>query len=442
MNGTPDGPGPGIYYKIDLYSDKGINLKSNVDIKCLNPLKNKAIKKIVHDTKRTAAVDLAGIDKALARGKYGGKSQKIPGRTLSLDVVKNGDNIAAKAADRLKLFSGDDTNVKSINDGKQMLVQVPSARFKAGLKYKPSILIAGMATVQAIIDTFDMSMFNVEEVITAVMGPRPLTLELVGGNVKTILENPHNFEDLGHSLRNIVTVTNKNALNASALSSIYDKTGLFERGNVFGSFEREQLLNFAYQGLNANNLVYDTVKKNGATGTLGTVAHSIVEQAIEDGVISPDKKLGSGYSIFKANDIPLWNAYSAAGTLAATIVNFSLSKQPKPISSTAQFYNDLIKKETGLPYYGWGKVQGTEIGFSFFSHSIYGGGGPSVFNGNHVVPRRSRGFAIPCVAAAVSFDKGVEMFTPEMTSTMVGKVFGSIKEFREPIKTVASSIME
>ena len=32
---------------------------------------------------------------------------------------------------------------------------------------------------------------------------------------------------------------------------------------------------------------------------------------------------------------------------------------------------------------------GTAVGFSFFSHSIYGGGGPGVFNGNHVVTRHA-----------------------------------------------------
>ena len=110
------------------------------------------------------------------------------------------------------------------------------------------------------------------------------------------------------------------------------------------------------------------------------------------------------------------------------------------MSSTLLYFNDIIEKETALPGCDWGKVMGTAVGFSFFSHSIYGGGGPGVFNGNHVVTRHSRGFAIPCVSAAVALDAGTQMFTPEMTSGLVGNVYGEIKEFREPIVSVAEAV--
>ena len=58
---------------------------------------------------------------------------------------------------------------------------------------------------------------------------------------------------------------------------------------------------------------------------------------------------------------------------------------------------------------------------SFFS-TLYIGGemGPGIFHGNHVVTRHSKGFAIPCTAAAMCFDAGTQMFSPEMTSGMVG----------------------
>ena len=94
---------------------------------------------------------------------------------------------------------------------------------------------------------------------------------------------------------------------------------------------------------------------------------------IEDGVIVPDKKMGSGYQMYKANDVSLWNAYCAAGTLAANLVNCGAGRSPQHTSSTLLYFNDLIEKETGLPGCDWGKVQGTEVGFSFFSHSIYSG---------------------------------------------------------------------
>ena len=431
--------------KIDLYSDRGAKLKGDVDLGAISPLRNKAIKKIVHDTKRTAAVDLAGIEKALAPGRFGGKGRQVPAKAMNFDVVKNADKIVAKVADLIKVDAGDDTNVKSLNGGKQMLVQVPSARIEAGAEYVSSLTCASMGTIQAMIDTFDLNMFNVPEVKAAIMGQYPQTMDLAGGNVKSILEIPQKDEGLGHSLRNIMAnhlaaVTKKNAMNTAALSGIYEQAGVFEMGNALGMFERNQLLGLAYQNLNANNIVYGTTKANGATGTIGTVMHSIVERGIEDGVIAPDKKMGSGYQMYKANDVSLWNAYCAAGTLAANLVNCGAGRSPQHTSSTLLYFNDLIEKETGLPGCDWGKVQGTAVGFSFFSHSIYGGGGPGVFNGNHVVTRHSRGFAIPCVAASVSLDAGVQMFTPEMTSGLVGETFGSVDEFREPIKAVAGAV--
>jgi methyl-coenzyme M reductase beta subunit len=431
--------------KIDLYSDRGAKLKGDVDLGAISPLRNKAIKKIVHDTKRTAAVDLAGIEKALAAGKFGGKGRHVPAKAMNFDVVKNADKIVAKVADLVKVDAGDDTNVKSLNGGKQMLVQIPSARIEVGAEYVASLTCSSMATIQAMIDTFDLNMFNVPEVKAAIMGQYPQTMDLAGGNVKSILEIPQKDEGLGHSLRNIMAnhlaaITKKNAMNTAALAGIYEQAGVFEMGNALGMFERNQLLGLAYQNLNANNLVYGTTKANGATGTIGTVMHSIVERGIEDGVIAPDKKLGSGYQMYKANDVSLWNAYCAAGTLAANLVNCGAGRSPQHTSSTLLYFNDLIEKETGLPGCDWGKVQGTAVGFSFFSHSIYGGGGPGVFNGNHVVTRHSRGFAIPCVAASVSLDAGVQMFTPEMTSGLVGETFGSVDEFREPIKAVAGAV--
>ncbi len=430
---------------IDLYSDRGAKLKAGVDLGAVSPLRNKAIKKIIHDTKRTAAVDLAGIEKALATGKYGGKGRQVSGRTLKLDVVKNADSIVKKVAALVQVDNGDDTNVKALNGGKQMLVQVPSSRIEAGAEYVASLTCASMATIQAMIETFDLNMFNVPETKAAIMGQYPQTMDLAGGNVKSILEIPQKDEGLGHSLRNIMAnhlaaVTKKNAMNTAALSGIYEQAGVFEMGNALGMFERNQLLGLAYQNLNANNLVYGTTKANGATGTIGTVMHSIVERAIEDGVIAVEKKMGSGYKCYKANDVSMWNAYCAAGTLAANLVNCGAGRSPQHTSSTLLYFNDMVEKETGLPGCDWGKVQGTAVGFSFFSHSIYGGGGPGVFNGNHVVTRHSRGFAIPCVAASVSLDAGVQMFTPEMTSGLVGEVFGSVEEFREPIKAVAGAL--
>ena len=427
--------------KVDLFNDKGKKIAGDVELSSLAPTRNTSIGKIIHDTKRTAAVNLAGIEKGLATGQFGGRGRHILGRGLNYDLVKNADALAAEITKLVQVDAGDDTVVKSLNGGKQLIVQVPTARMTAGAEYVSSLTVAAAATTQAVLDANNVDMFDAPIVKSSIWGSYPQTMNMLGGNVQSILEIPQNDEGLGFTLRNIMAnhlaaVTKKNAMNTAALSSIYEQAGLFEMGNAVGMFERHQLLGLALEGLNANNLVYDTVKANGKTGTIGTVVQSIVERGIADGVIAVESTAPSGYKFYKANDVPLWNAYCAAGTLAATLVNCGAGRSPQHVSSTLLYFNDIIEKETGLPGCDYGKVQGVAVGFSFFSHSIYGGGGPGVFNGNHVVTRHSRGFAIPCVAAAVSLDSGTQMFTPEMTSGLVGDVYSSVPEFRDPLNNI------
>ncbi len=430
---------------VDIYDDRGKLLESNVDIMSLAPTRNAAIKKIILDTKRSVAVNLAGIQGALASGKMGGKGRQILGRGLNYDIVGNVDAIAANVKKLVQVDEGDDTNVRVLKGGKSLLIQAPSSRMAAGADFMAATTVGAAAVTQTLIDMFKTDLYDAPIVKSAVWGSYPQTMDLMGGQVQGILSIPQNNEGLGYSLRNIMAnhvaaITNRGAMNAAALSSIYEQSGIFEMGGAVGMFERHQLLGLAYQGLNANNMVYDIVKENGKDGTIGTVIESIVGRAIENNVISVDKTAPSGYKFYKANDVPMWNAYAAAGTLASTLVNCGAGRAAQNVSSTLLYFNDIIEKETGLPGCDYGKVQGTAVGFSFFSHSIYGGGGPGVFNGNHVVTRHSRGFAIPCVCAAVALDAGTQMFTIESTSGLIGDVFGSIGEFREPIKAVAGAL--
>jgi methyl-coenzyme M reductase beta subunit len=430
---------------VDIYDDRGKLLESNVDIMNLAPTRNAAIKKIILDTKRSVAINLAGIQGALASGKMGGKGRQILGRGLNYDIVGNVDAIAENVKKLVQVNEGDDANVKILKGGKNLLVQVPEARILSGADYMSATTVSAAAVTQTVLDMFKTDMYDAPIVKSAIWGSYPQTMDLMGGQVAGILNIPQNNEGLGFSLRNIMAnhvaaITNRGAMNAAALSSIYEQSGIFEMGGAVGMFERHQLLGLACQGLNANNVVYDTVKQNGKDGTIGTVLQSIVGRAIEDGVISVDKTAPSGYKFYKANDVPMWNAYAAAGTLAATLVNCGAGRAAQNVSSTLLYFNDMLEKETGLPGCDYGKVQGVAVGFSFFSHSIYGGGGPGVFNGNHVVTRHSRGFAIPCVCAAVALDAGTQMFTIESTSGLIGDVFGGISEFREPIKAVAGAL--
>jgi methyl-coenzyme M reductase beta subunit len=272
------------------------------------------------------------------------------------------------------------------------------------------------------------------------MGGYPHNVKM-GGAITTLLGQTTHLEGLGYSLRNIgvnhmVAITKKNTLNAIALASILEQTANFEMGDAIGAFERGHLLGLAYQVLNANNLVYDLVKENGK-GTLGDVVLAILSRALDDGVIKVKETLPSGYNIYEPVDWALWNAYAAAGLVAGTIVNIGAARAAQGIPSTILYFNDILEYEAGLPGVDFGRVMGTGVGMSFFSHSIYGGGGPGIFNGNHVVTRHSKGYAIPCDAAAMSLDAGTHMFSVEATSALVGEVYGAVDNLREPIKYVA-----
>ena len=128
--------------------------------------------------------------------------------------------------------------------------------------------------------------------------------------------------------------------------------------------------------------------------------------------------------------------------VAAVIVNVGAARAAQNVASTILYYNDILEYETGLPRVDFGRAEGTAVGFSFFSHSIYGGGGPGIFTGNHVVTRHSKGFAIPPVVAALCVDAGTQMFSPEKTSALVGAVYSAIDEFREPLKHVIDGAIE
>lgn len=431
--------------KIDLYGVDGKLLEEQVPLEAISPELNPTIINIIQEIKRSVAINLAGIEKSLANAAYGGKANFVPGRELDLDILGNADVIAEKVGKLLKVSDDDNLNVKLLNGGKQMLVQVPSVRLETAGDYSVAPLSTGAALIQAILDTFDINKFHASEIKTAAMGGYPHNVKL-GGALTTLLGQTTHLEGLGYSLRNIgtnhlVAITKKNTLNAVALASILEQSATFEMGDAIGAFERGHLLGLAYQGLNANNMVYDLVKENGK-GTLGDVVDATLSRAKEDGVISVKETLPSGYKVYEPNDWALWNAYAAAGLVAGTIVNVGAARAAQGVASTILYFNDILEYESGLPGVDFGKVMGTGVGMSFFSHGIYGGGGPGIFNGNHVVTRHSKGYAIPCNAAAMSLDAGTQMFSVESTSGLIGEVYGSVDNLREPIKYVAKGAAE
>ncbi|NLB01377.1 MAG: coenzyme-B sulfoethylthiotransferase subunit beta [Methanomicrobiales archaeon] len=427
---------------IDLYDDAGKLLKSGVPLDKISPVVNPATRKLIDLTKRTIAVNLGGVQENLKIGKVA-KGQVL-GRELNLDILGNKDAIIAKIKDMVQVTEGDDTNIREFNGGKLILVEAPKARLEAASTYDAAITAVASAATYAIVEQFDVGMFDAAMVKAALWGSYPHTMDLSGANVASVLSIPQNNEGLGYALRNIpvnhmVMMTGKNAMEGAALASTFEQAGMFEMGNAIGPFERAHLLTYAYQGLNANNLVYDLVKANGASGTVGTVVQSLVERAIEDKIITPGKKSGY-FQFYDTKDPMLWNAYAAAGTMAATMVNCGAGRFAQAVSSTLLYFNDLLEHETGLPGCDYGRVMGVAVGFSFFSHSIYGGGGPGIFNGNHVVTRHAAGVAIPCVVAAAALDAGTQMFSPESTSKVYGETYGKVDVFNKPIQQIAQGV--
>ena len=427
--------------KIDLYDDYGKRIAKDVPLEALSPLRNKAIQKIASLTKRTIGVSLAGIQNALATGVIAGNI--IQGKEIKADLVKDAEKLAKDIKEMVQVVDGDDTVVNVIDEGKTLVVIVPQARTDAGIEYTTGFTTVAAAVTEAIIDRYKVPMYKANMVKAAVWGKYPQTVNFVGSNIKTILEVPQNNEGAGFALRNImsnhvVALVKRNAMQGVALSAIFETCAAYEMGDAVGPFERQHLLSLAYQGMNANNIVYSLVKKNGKTGTVGTVIESLMERAIADGVIRVKEVLPSGYKVYTTDDLPLWNAYAAAGEVAAVMVNVGAARAAQGVPSTVLYYNDLLEHESGLPGVDYGRAEGVGVGMSFFSHSIYGGGGPGLFHGNHVVTRPAKGTLIPAVTAGNCLDGGTQFFSAEKTSGVFQKIFGGMPEFNTPLQIVGA----
>lgn len=433
--------------KIDLYSDRGELIEADVPLEAISPIFNPVIRKIISSIKRTVAVNLAGIQKALEVGAVGGPGCIIPGRELKLDVVKDAGAICDKVKEILSVRPDDDTEVRPLKEGSYLLVKTPTLRLEAGVEYTTGLTSVAAAVTQSIIEIFNVDMFDAPMVKAAVWGRYPQTIDCLGANVASVLAVPHKNEGLGYALRNVpvayaAIITKKNAMNAAALSAIFEQAAMFEMGDAIGTFERLHLLSLAYQGLNANNLVYDLVKESAKEGTVGTVVTSLLKKVVEKGVIRPLEKWESGYTCYTTDDVALWNAYAAAGLLAATLVNQGAVRAMQGCASVTTYFNDLLERETGLPAVDFGRSEGQGIEFQFFSHSIYGGGNPGIFAGNHIVTRHSKGVSIPPIAAAVALDAGTVYYAPERVAGIIGEIFSEIPELREPIVHIAKAAVE
>ena len=81
---------------VDLYDDQGKVLKSGVALDKVSPLNNAGTLKLIDLTKRTVAVNLAGIDNAIKTGMMAGKNNQILGYKIKADCVKDCDALIDK----------------------------------------------------------------------------------------------------------------------------------------------------------------------------------------------------------------------------------------------------------------------------------------------------------------------------------------------------------
>src|SRR5665647_1094183 len=145
---------------IDLYDDVGKLLKSGVALDKISPVTNPGIGKIIDLTKRTVAVNLAGLEAALASGKVGGKFNQVLGYNKNYSIVKDSGAIAEKIKSMVQVAEGDDTKITSVGGGKMLMVEVPSARLNAAATYDAAITSVAMATTLAVMDQYDVGMFD------------------------------------------------------------------------------------------------------------------------------------------------------------------------------------------------------------------------------------------------------------------------------------------
>ena len=429
--------------KVDVYNDEGECIGEDLPIKAFSPLYNPYMIKVYNMIKRTAFISLEKLEHNIRRGRFGEMTTlrqdeiQMPQFERKWKLVDLGPEIAEKMNKIISMdegFNGNNggSNVNLIAGGKILRVTLPQRRIDIAASIAPLYTITGTALAQSLIDLLDINPMNDIDgcniVKTGIFGRFPQTREFGSScPIFAFCKPPQLEEGIGTLFRglminHIVALANFRTFDAVALATLLEQAGQIEMGNSIGWYERYNLLTTAYQGFNGNNLVLDLIKEYGANGTVSDVVHGLIGKALSDGVIYPkgDKfpnTQPSGYKIYSTKDYPLWNAYSCAGLLAAVCVNVGASRAAQGCGAVMSSFGDLLSFETGgLPDPDAGRIFGTALGFTFYTHSIYGGAGPGAFTMDHVITRHTSGFFTPCVAAAMCLDAGTQIFTPKLTS--------------------------
>lgn len=452
---------------IDIYDDENRCIGKNIPVKAFSPLYNPYITKVIRFIKRTAFVSLEQLQQNYNKGRYGETTAlrkdevQLEQYIRKWNILKAAPEIAEKMKEIISLnknFNGgeDTEDIKLLADGKLLMVTLPERRVDLAASSAPLFTITGVALAQAITDIFDVQLDDDPDgcalIKSGIFGRFPQTREF-GSNapIFAFMSPPQMEEGIGTLFRSmtinhIVALSKYRTLDSVALATILEQAGQYEMGNALGWYERYHLLGMVYQGFNANNLVLDLVKEN-AEGTVGDVVQSVVKRALKDDLIflkSDQYPMvqPSGYRMYSTRDYPLWNAYSVAGALAAVCVNVGASRAAQGVSAAVGLYSDLISFASGgLPDPDAGRLMGTALGFSFYTHSIYGGAGPGAFTMDHVITRHTSGFMTPCVAAAMCLDAGTQIFAPKLMSANYFKIRKEIPLFTEPHRKAAEAAL-
>lgn len=431
---------------LGIYDDRGGLLAEDIPLERISPYKNEAIKAILMRFKSTGIVDLHKLEESLQKGEVGGvmgmgSECRILGREIDLKIVDNAGSIAEEVQKMIETSPDDGTQVNIID--KLLMITLPPAITNIATDFSQVYLICATAVAHALVRIFDLGIFDgVDMIKSALLGRYPQTVHPTGVT-SAFLSFPTTLEGTGNAYRSmsvndIVALSKKRTFDAVALASVLEHSAAFECGDALGPYKKFHLLGLAYQGLNANNMVYELIKEFG-NARIGDIIDGVIKKALDDRVIRVKKVLKSGYKLYSPTDIALWNAYAAAGQLAATIQNAGISRAVQGAPSAMLFYNDLLVLRTGLPSVDFGRAHGAATNAEWLSHSIYGGGGPGVFRPEHVVMHGSKGFVFPCLCAAMCFDAGTQVFLPEMTSLNRFKLREIMPEMQNPLEKIADA---
>ncbi len=433
---------------VDIYDDCGKLVAEEVPVEGLDPSRNRAIANMLYEMKRTVVIDLDKVQKSLRTGELGGEYCRLPHYAIpDIAILDRAERIRDRVESFIRVSDDDDTRVELFDKGKRLLIQLPKQIMEVSADYTSPPLVGGSATVQAIVDEFEIDPLKAQACSTAVFGRYPSTIDFKGGAINSALGVPLRLEHLGYGWRTvssnvIVSIANKNAMKSAALSGCFEMSYLVNAGNLVGRYRRFYLLGFAYECLNAENLVFDTVRSLGKDGTTGRVICAVIEKSLERGVIKEKEKLPSGFTIYEPTDLDLWNAYAASGMLAASMVNCGAARCAHSVSSVIVNYNEMLLNESGLPDVEFGRAVGTGLLLDFLTHALYGGGEVGLMNANHPNLKTTKLFAMPCVCAATALDAGTLTYPPEKTTGIFSQIFREIPEFKNPFESIAEAAFD